>query len=103
MLGLATIANFKANLRGPTIEPQDQDYDETRALYNAMIDKHPRRIGRCADVADVVKAVNFGRDNNQLIAFRGGGVRRASPPCLPAGTARLLMLSNKQSTFAPGG
>ena len=39
MLGAATIPNFKANLRGQAIEPQDQDYDETRALYNAMIDK----------------------------------------------------------------
>ena len=69
----ATIANFGASLRGQVIEPQDQGYDEARALYNGMIDKRPRVIARCADVADVISAVNFGRDNNLLIAIRGGG------------------------------
>ena len=44
-----------------------------RALYNGMIDKRPRIIARCADVADVIAAVNFGRDNDLLIAIRGGG------------------------------
>jgi FAD/FMN-containing dehydrogenase len=67
------IANFKAELRGQVIEPTDQGYDEARALYNGMIDKRPRLIARCADVADVISAVNFGRDNGLLIAIRGGG------------------------------
>src|SRR6516225_11417207 len=69
----ATIANFGASLRGQVIEPQDQGYDEARALYNGMIDKRPRVIARCADVADVISAVNFGRENDLLIAIRGGG------------------------------
>src|SRR5262245_1646556 len=38
-----------------------------------MIDKRPRLIARCADVADVIAAVNFGRDNGLLVAIRGGG------------------------------
>ncbi len=38
-----------------------------------MIDRHPRLIARCADVADVIAAVNFGRQNNMLVAIRGGG------------------------------
>jgi hypothetical protein len=67
------IAGFKAGLRGHLIEPKDKGYDEVRALYNAMIDKRPRMIARCADVADVISAVNFGRDNGLLIAIRGGG------------------------------
>ncbi len=69
----AEIAGFKAGLRGQLIEPKDEGYDEARALYNGMIDKRPRLIARCADVADVIHAVNFGRDNNLLIAIRGGG------------------------------
>jgi hypothetical protein len=73
MLDASTIASFKASLRGQFIEPQDPSYDEARALYNGMIDKRPLMIARCADVADVMKAVNFGRDNNLLIAVRGGG------------------------------
>jgi len=42
-------------------------------LYNGMIDKRPLLIARCADVADVIAAVNFGRENTLLIAIRGGG------------------------------
>ena len=38
-----------------------------------MIDRRPRLIAQCADVADVIAAVNFGRQNSMLVAFRGGG------------------------------
>ena len=38
-----------------------------------MIDKRPRLIARCVDVADVIAAVNFGRDQGLLVAIRGGG------------------------------
>jgi FAD/FMN-containing dehydrogenase len=73
MLDTAKIANFKASLRGQLIEAKDQNYDEARSLYNGMIDKHPLLIARCADVADVIGAINFGRDHDLLIAIRGGG------------------------------
>ncbi len=73
MLDAAKIAGFKANLRGQFIQPNDPGYDEARALYNGMIDKRPLIIARCADAADVISAVNFGRDNELLIAIRGGG------------------------------
>jgi FAD/FMN-containing dehydrogenase len=61
------------SLRGRLIGPSDADYDAARALYNGMIDKRPRLIARCVDVADVITAVNFGRDEGLLIAVRGGG------------------------------
>jgi FAD/FMN-containing dehydrogenase len=67
------VAAFRQGLRGRLIEPKDADYDECRALYNGMMDKKPRLIARCVDVADVIHAVNFGRDNNLLTAIRGGG------------------------------
>src|SRR6187399_2163572 len=68
-----TIAGFTQQLRGVLIQPLDPGYDEARALYNGMIDKRPRLIARCVDVADVIAAVNFGRDQGLLIAIRGGG------------------------------
>ena len=67
------ITKFGQSLRGRLITRSDPDYDEARALYNGMIDKRPLLIARCADVADVIAAVNFGRDNGLLIAIRGGG------------------------------
>src|SRR5438034_11828253 len=68
-----SIADFKRNLRGRLIEPGDKDYDEARKVYNGMIHKKPRLIARCADVADVIRSINFGRDNDLLVAIRGGG------------------------------
>ncbi|MDZ4866013.1 MAG: FAD-binding oxidoreductase [Alphaproteobacteria bacterium] len=73
MLSKDTISTFKAGFRGEVIEPSDRGYNEARALYNAMIDKKPRLIARCVDVADVIAAVNFGRENKVVIAIRGGG------------------------------
>jgi FAD/FMN-containing dehydrogenase len=67
------IAAFATTVRGPVIRPNDPDYDEARKLYNRMIDKRPRLIVRCADVADVVVAVNFARDKGLRVAIRGGG------------------------------
>jgi FAD/FMN-containing dehydrogenase len=59
--------------RGALIGPDDSDYDEARAVYNAMIDKRPALIARCADADDVVQAVGFARDQGLLLAIRGGG------------------------------
>jgi FAD/FMN-containing dehydrogenase len=67
------IARFAAELRGPLIRPGDAEYDTARKLYNAMIDRHPRLVARCIDAADVIAAVNFGREAGLLIAIRGGG------------------------------
>ena len=68
-----SIAELKAKLRGPVIEPDDPDYDDARKVYNAMIDKKPRLIARCADVADVISSVNFARKHGLLLAILSGG------------------------------
>ncbi len=73
MLNETALNNFKASFRGELIEPGSASYDSARAVYNAMIDRHPRLIARCTDSADVSAAVNFGRDNEMLIAVRSGG------------------------------
>src|SRR5882762_10030885 len=64
---------FARSLRGRLIRPIDPDYEEARALYNGMIDKRPRLIARCVNVADVIAAVTFAREEGLLLAIRGGG------------------------------
>ena len=69
----ADYGSLKAKLRGETIQQGDAGYDEARKLYNAMMDKKPALIARCVDVADVMACVNHARENNILVAIRGGG------------------------------
>jgi hypothetical protein len=68
-----SIDQLKSSFRGELIQPADAGYESARKVYNGMIDKHPRLIARCVDVADVMAAVNFGRENGLLTAIRGGG------------------------------
>ncbi len=68
-----SISTLKASLRGELIQRGDEGYDAARKVYNAMIDKRPALIVCCADVADVIAAVNFGRENSLLVSIRGGG------------------------------
>jgi FAD/FMN-containing dehydrogenase len=68
-----TTLTFEKSLRGRLVRPTDADYDAVRALYNGMIDKRPRLIARCVDAADVITAVNFARNEDLLLAIRGGG------------------------------
>jgi len=62
-----------AAVRGDLIMPGDPGYDEARAVYNGMIDKHPAAIVRCRDTADVISCVRFARRHGAEIAVRGGG------------------------------
>jgi FAD/FMN-containing dehydrogenase len=73
MLNEATVTKFKDVLRGPLVQPKDAAYEDARKLYNGMIDKRPLAIAGCVDAADVIAAVNFGRDNSLAVAIRCGG------------------------------
>ena len=67
------ISKLKSNLRGRVVLPGEQDYNEARKVYNGMIDKHPKLIVCCVDTADVRLAVEFARENDLIVAVRGGG------------------------------
>ncbi|HET7754290.1 MAG TPA: FAD-binding oxidoreductase [Anaeromyxobacteraceae bacterium] len=67
------LERFATMLRGELIRPADAGYDAARRLHNAMIDRHPGAIARCAGVGDVLAAVDFARRNRLCVAVRGGG------------------------------
>jgi hypothetical protein len=73
MLDSKKTDGFKSILKGQLVQPQDSNYSEACKLYNGMIHKKPRMIAYCTDVQDVINSVNFGRENNLLVAIRGGG------------------------------
>jgi FAD/FMN-containing dehydrogenase len=69
----AKIDSFKRQIRGGVLAPGDATYDETREIWNAMIDRKPALIARCQSQEDVVNAIQFARANNLLVSIRGGG------------------------------
>ena len=66
------INELRARLRGGFVAPHDPEYDVARQGYNALIDRHPGGIARCANVADVIAAVDFARNEDVDLAVRGG-------------------------------
>jgi FAD binding domain/Berberine and berberine like len=58
---------------GALTGPDDPAYDETRKVYNAMIDRRPALIASCAGPGDVAKVVSFAAGHDLLLAVRGGG------------------------------
>lgn len=73
MISEDKITQLKQSLRGRVIQRNDEDYDTARKVYNGMINKRPLLIAKCTDIADVITAVNFARENELLTAVRSGG------------------------------
>jgi FAD/FMN-containing dehydrogenase len=72
-LDAGTIEALKRGFAGEVLVPRDREYEGARKIWNAMIDKRPAVIARCATTADVVRGVNFARENSLVLAVRGGG------------------------------
>ncbi len=67
------LAGLKTRLRGSVISPDDAGYDDSRTVWNAMIDRHPALVVRCLGVADVIACVRFAREHDLLLSMKGGG------------------------------
>ena len=67
------IETLEERLRGPLLTDGDDGYDEARTIWNAMIDKRPALVARCTGAADVMRAVDFAREQGLLLSVRGGG------------------------------
>jgi FAD/FMN-containing dehydrogenase len=79
---------------GVILQPGDTGYDEGRAVWNGLIDRHPVLIARCASTADVVAAVNFAREQGLPLAVRGGGHNVAGHGTVEGGVVIDLALMN---------
>ena len=70
---LSAVDTLAEKLRGQLLLPHSDGYDDARQIWNAMIDRRPAMIVRCAGTADVVETVNFSRKHNLLVSIKGGG------------------------------
>ena len=73
MIKQRALDDFRSTLRGDVLLPHDADYDATRRIFNAMIDRRPALIARCASAADVIAGIGFARAEALEISVRGGG------------------------------
>ena len=69
----AMIKELERGFTGQLLAPQDRGYDDTRKVYNGMIDRQPALIARCADARDVARTIGFARTHELPLAVRGGG------------------------------
>jgi FAD/FMN-containing dehydrogenase len=69
----AAVATLRGQLGGKLFLPGEPDYDDTRRVWNGMIDKHPLLIARASGVADVRRAVTFARERGLPVSIKGGG------------------------------
>jgi len=72
-LAAAALDGLRAQLRGPLLVAGEDGYEESRTVWNAMIDRHPALVVRCRGVADVIATVRFAREHDVLICIKGGG------------------------------
>jgi len=73
VVALPALQAFKAVFKGPVLTTSDADYEATRQIWNAMIERRPALVARCTGTADVMQAVRFARQHGLLCSVRGGG------------------------------
>lgn len=69
----AIFDGLERSLRGTLLLPGDVGYEESRTVWNDMIDRRPSVIARCIGSADVITCVKFARENDILLSIKGGG------------------------------
>jgi hypothetical protein len=72
-LGQDVLDGLKTRLRGRVLVPGEPDYDESRTVWNAMIDRKPAFVARCLGADDVIACVKFAREHKILLCIKGGG------------------------------
>jgi len=68
-----SVDELRAHLRGPLLTPRDPGYEDSRTVWNAMIDRRPALIARCLGIADVATCLSFARERNLSLSIKGGG------------------------------
>ena len=72
-IAAGTLEEFRRGIRGKVVDPKASTYDDARVIWNATIDRRPALIVKCEEAGDVLRCVQFARDNGLLVAVKGGG------------------------------
>ena len=72
-LRTTALDELRFRLAGGLYEPGDAEFDDACTLFNAIVDRRPRLVARCAAPEDVVAALAFARDHGLPVSVRAGG------------------------------
>jgi len=100
-MAMTHVGQLREQVRGEVVTAEDSGYEEARQVYNAMIDRRPRVVVRCAGPDDVVAAVNFARESELDLAVRGGS--HSVPGFGTADEAVVIDLSRMQAVDVDAG
>ena len=67
------VEQFTESVHGAVLAPEDAGYDDARAVWNGMVDRHPALVVRPTGVADVQRALAFARESDLVVSVKGGG------------------------------
>jgi hypothetical protein len=92
-----TTENLKRRVKGQVVLPSDPNYDEVREIWNAMVERRPALIVRCAEANDVPQVISFARENGLEISIRGGGHNIAGNALCDNGVKRRRCCSRQEA------
>lgn len=95
LISIADLRSLGASLSGTLVTAADQEYDDARALWNAMIDRRPELIIRAGELTDIPLACDFARSHHLPLAVRGGGHNVAGHGTVDRGLVLDLRACNK--------
>ena len=88
---------LREQIRGEVIAEGDEAYDESRRVWNGVIDRRPALVVRCSGNADVIAAIAFARERGLPVSVRGGGHNVAGTAVCEGGV--VLDLSAMRNVF----
>ncbi|NAZ14933.1 FAD-binding protein [Glutamicibacter soli] len=95
LIAIADLRSLGASLSGTLVTAADHEYDDARALWNAMIDRRPELIIRAGELTDIPLALDFARSHHLPLAVRGGGHNVAGHGTVDRGLVLDLRACNK--------
>ena len=98
-----TLRAFRARLQGDLLAPGDPGYDDTRRVFNAMIDRYPALIARARSAEDVRRAVLFAREHDLPFRSRAAATTSPAAPCATADSCWTCRCSRESRSIRSDG
>jgi FAD/FMN-containing dehydrogenase len=101
-IGSRVLATLDGPFTGTAVLPGDPAYDQSRRVWNAMVDKRPALIAYCRSANDVAAIVRAARRAGAPLTVRGGG-HQVAGLCVTDGGVVVDLSQLRSAAFDPDG